>query len=358
MDLREILARPSQGEVRVPTEEPGGRQNPWGKKRRNRVADVASDPATKRQKPSSASVSITPSSSEPNIPNEPLEATAIKQLVRQQLWSDDKKLPTLGLALALVPMPPVRTVQLTGKGKFSLRRANNLVAALIQATGILAEKPCDGCKRGSGLFAGCVIPREPEHQSLVYGVCANHYYNSNGLLCTFCTSRPAEEYLADPVLKAIEQFLFPLLSDRLDQLKLRKLPRYGYQHMSDRLDELFIALEQERKWRVPDRRRWAELVGMPHDDDGTAEVEIDEANDNGSSGTPTLQPVEGDKLQSTSGSKLYDYVQILEETVQDSGEELRRLEEESRERIRSLEEKLQRSKEALQMLKSAIKDDI
>ncbi|KAI1751708.1 hypothetical protein F4782DRAFT_503985 [Xylaria castorea] len=127
---------------------------------------------------------ITTPSSDPDIPDEPLAATAIKQLERQQLWPTDKRLPRLGLTLAIAPVPPVRPVQLTGNGKFTLRRSNNLLAALIQATGVLADKPCDGCLRGTGLFVGCVIPRDPEHQTSIFGVCANHYYNSNGLLCT------------------------------------------------------------------------------------------------------------------------------------------------------------------------------
>ncbi|KAI8948882.1 hypothetical protein F4801DRAFT_555012 [Xylaria longipes] len=102
-------------------------------------------------------------------------------------------------------IPPVRSLQL------SLCRTSNVVTALIQ----VGER-CDGCARGAGQFVGCVIPRHPQHQNEIQGVCANHYYNCNGLLCRFGSFNPTNKsYKINPLSKTILQLIAILKNNKL-----------------------------------------------------------------------------------------------------------------------------------------------
>ncbi|RYC65367.1 hypothetical protein CHU98_g794 [Xylaria longipes] len=284
MDISSIITNsPARGEVQFLFKQPEDRWNQWAGERKRQKSNVS-----------------TTAPSEPDIPSEPLASTEIAQLELQRLWNPDHALPRLGLALAMARIPPVRSLQLTSKSRFSLCRTSNVVTALIQ----VGER-CDGCaSRGAGQFVGCVIPRHPQHQNEIQGVCANHYYNSNGLLCRFGSSNPANEsYKIDPLSKTISQFIAVLVSDRLAQLRFRRPPKFGLGFVSGCFNELSVALEKERKWLDPGHPCWGESMPMPDGGEYTAETNIDEAHNSGPLRRPLPKPREVDGLQPTMLSK-------------------------------------------------------
>ncbi|KAI0008181.1 hypothetical protein F4779DRAFT_642113 [Xylariaceae sp. FL0662B] len=117
--------------------------------------------------------------------NKRVAPTAIAQLVRDGLVPNDVARPKERLFRALCDAKPVRRVDMRGKLTFTLNRPCNLVAALVQITGAEADPPCTQCSQGFGMFHGCITPQSTELRERLQGTCANHYFNSQGVRCSF-----------------------------------------------------------------------------------------------------------------------------------------------------------------------------
>lgn len=74
---------------------------------------------------------------------------------------------------------------------FSLRRASNIKAVLMQVSGELqpAGRECQSCRKGRGLWAGCVTAAGTVAPNLLQGSCANCFYNGGAGKCGFYTRR-------------------------------------------------------------------------------------------------------------------------------------------------------------------------
>jgi hypothetical protein len=64
--------------------------------------------------------------------------------------------------------------------RLDFTRPQNIDAIFIYIYGTLQETPCDQCRKGRGIFQGCVTL-----DGLAAGACANCAYSSRGRLCHF-----------------------------------------------------------------------------------------------------------------------------------------------------------------------------
>lgn len=63
----------------------------------------------------------------------------------------------------------------------------------MQVTGTLAETPCNPCRRGFGVFEGCVVSDVGGR-----GACANCFYTCHPYRCNFRNNNKAADALAIP----------------------------------------------------------------------------------------------------------------------------------------------------------------
>ncbi|KAI0441329.1 hypothetical protein F4803DRAFT_427242 [Xylaria telfairii] len=77
------------------------------------------------------------------------------------------------------------------KKPFSIRRKSNLKAALIQIAGVHHPPAveCLQCRKGRGLWTGCVTAPAQQYNALRRS-CANCFYNGTGSKCSFINSHP------------------------------------------------------------------------------------------------------------------------------------------------------------------------
>jgi len=74
-------------------------------------------------------------------------------------------------------------------------RLQHRAAILLAERGLIAEKSCDVCARGSGIFSACVVLNK-----LFNGSCASCHYNSQGNLCSL---RRSGMYLSTILVETI-----------------------------------------------------------------------------------------------------------------------------------------------------------
>lgn len=70
----------------------------------------------------------------------------------------------------------------------SVKRGANLIAAIVQSAGKIADKECNSCQKRNGPWEGCVVM-----SGELQGACANCRYGDNGQYCSFrpdCIPRP------------------------------------------------------------------------------------------------------------------------------------------------------------------------
>lgn len=66
-----------------------------------------------------------------------------------------------------------------------LKRAEEIIAAIIQERGKIASTPCQHCDAGWGPFTACVVIREANGQPAYGGQCSNCHWGGRGNRCSF-----------------------------------------------------------------------------------------------------------------------------------------------------------------------------
>ncbi|KAI0112467.1 hypothetical protein GGR51DRAFT_42262 [Nemania sp. FL0031] len=130
----------------------------------------------------------------PSLPSSPIPQPPTAWEAVCHKYPDLPKTPDISIiglsAQPLVRLPCCRPLEDNPRKKklFSTKRTSNVKAALVQVTGVQhpLETSCLKCRKGLGLWTGC-ITAPPPHNNALRGSCANCFYNGTGSKCTFVT---------------------------------------------------------------------------------------------------------------------------------------------------------------------------
>lgn len=104
----------------------------------------------------------------------------MKEQLTKKMWQV-KDLLALSQARAVLPHGVYFDKGLSTTKRWILNM-KNLRAVLVQATGALQAEPCNECRKGSGVFIGCVVDRQPN--GISRGACASCYYADKSKRCS------------------------------------------------------------------------------------------------------------------------------------------------------------------------------